>query len=373
MPTYGIDAHLLLRKETTGVPRYARQLLLFMMQAPLLEGEKVILYAHAAKPDDFTLAPGWTWKVISWPFARGWTHGGLSYELIRHPVDVVFVPGHEVPTFFNKKKTRMVTTIHDVAFRRVPESYSRDARFRQEWAVRGAVKKATRLISVSESTKRDLVELYGAPIEKIAVTPLAVNVSDYNMAEETRREVLQRYRLSPGKYFFFVGRLEEKKNVAVLVEAFAELKRKLGIGHPLELILAGTPGYGSEQILRAIATATGVRTIGYVSDVDAVALMCGALAVCFPSKYEGFGLPILEAFAAEVPVIASDIPSSREVAGEAALFVPVENIPAWTSAMEQCLLTADMRTSLVAKGKIQLQKYSWEATASATWAALRNL
>lgn len=372
MPTYGIDAHLLLRKEATGVPRYARQLLLAMMQTPLLEGEKVILYAHSAKPEDFTLAPGWTWKIISWPFARGWTHGGLSYELIRHPVDVVFVPGHEVPTFFNKKKTQMVTTIHDVAFRRVPESYSDANRLRQDWAVRGAVKKATRIISVSESTKRDLIELYRAPAEKIAVTPLAVNAADYRLTEETRREVLQRYRLSPGKYFFFVGRLEEKKNVAVLVEAFAELKRKLGLGHPLELILAGTPGYGSERILRAVARASGVRTVGFVSDADSAGLMRGALALCFPSKYEGFGLPILEAFAANTPVIASDIPSSREVAGEAAMFVPVENIPAWTSAMEQCLMTADLRAELIAKGQAQLQKYSWSATASATWAVLRQ-
>lgn len=368
----GIDCNALTRGFATGVERYVRTLIIELMKTSLAPGDRVRLYVSSIPKETMALPDGWEWRVLPFGMPKGWTHVRLSWELVRNPPDVLFVPGHEVPLFVSKK-TKVVATVHDVAFRRVPSTYPPRARRRQEWAVRRAVKRATRLIAVSETTKRDLVELYGVNQEKISVTPLAVDTTQFVMTEGAMRDILQRYRVAPGKYFFFVGRLEEKKNVAALVDAFAEMRRKLGVGHPVELLLAGTPGFGGERILRAVARATGVRTVGFVPDADAAALMRGARALCFPSLYEGFGLPILEGFAAGVPVIASDIPSSREVAGDAALFVAPDDVPGWTKAMERCLFGADVRATFIAKGNEQLQKFSWTATADATWNVLRKL
>ena len=181
--------------------------------------------------------------------------------------------------------------------------------------------KATKLLAISEATKNDLVELAHADATKIVVTPLAVNASDFTVTPEQKSEVLNRYRLSAGKYFLYVGRLETKKNVVTLLRAFAELKKDLGVGHPIELVLAGKWGYGEEAIKQTLAVNNnGVRVLGFTPEEDLASLYSGALAFCFPSLYEGFGMPVLEAAAAGTPVIASDIPALREVMGDAAVF-----------------------------------------------------
>ncbi|MBI1907798.1 glycosyltransferase family 4 protein [Candidatus Uhrbacteria bacterium] len=369
----GIDCNALTRGGATGVERYVRTLVMEMMKVPLAAGDRVLLYASEVPSTiPHPLPPGFAWRVLPFALPKGWTHIRLSWELLRNPPDVLFVPGHEVPRYVGKK-TKVVTTVHDVAFRRVPTAYPPSARRRQEWAVRRAAKVARRIIAISETTKHDLVELYGVPADRIAVTPLAVDTAPFAMTEGAMRDVLQKYRLAPQRYFFYVGRLEEKKNIVSLVRAFAELKRQLGIGHPVELILAGTFGFGKERIMRAVGAANDVRTLGYVPDADAAALTRGALALCLPSLYEGFGLPILEGFAAHVPVIASDIPSSREVAEDASLFVEPTDVPGWVRAMQRCLFEADLRASLAAKGDERLRAFSWGDTAAKTWQALRSV
>lgn len=369
--TIGIVCNALLLEAKTGVERYVQSLLRAMANEPLLPGERVLLYVAKKPVVDFTLPAGWEWEELPFALGRGWTHMRLSWEMFRRPPSVLFVPAHEVPLFVDKK-TRVVATVHDVAFRHFPAAYERPLAQRQEWAIRHALRRAKHIITVSEATKRDLVALFHVTPERITTIPLAVDASAFVVGEAKKQEVLARYRLTAGKYLFYIGRLEEKKNIVTLVNAFAHCKEQLGVGHPLQLVLAGNYGYGRERIARAIAAAgADVRVLGFVPDADAAALMQGALALCFPSLYEGFGLPILEGFAAGVPVLASDIASSREVAGDAALFVAASDTPGWTRAMQQCVFDAVLREALAAKGTAQLQEFSWSKTAAATWQVLR--
>lgn len=375
---YGIEVNALTLDKKTGVERYVDRLLRAMMLVPLREGDSVMLYVSKLPAASYQLPAGWEWRVLPFAFPKGWTHARLSWELLRHPPDVFFNPSHEIPLFVSKK-TRVVSTVHDLAFHRVPDAYPPANRRRQETAIRRVVKKATRILAISEATKRDLIELVHADAAKITVTPLAVDANDFAIAPIVRDAVLARYRLSPERYVLFVGRLEEKKNVITLIRAFTELKKELGVGHPLELVLAGKWGYGEQRIKnvlmesRSASKGVLVHVLGFVPDADMAALYAGALCLCLPSLGEGFGLPVLESAAAGTPVIASDIPALREVMGDAALFAPATDVVAWTHALRRLVFEPAMAAMCVEKGKVRVAAFSWDATAQKTWDALHNV
>jgi glycosyltransferase involved in cell wall biosynthesis len=302
---------------------------------------------------------------------KGWTHLRLSFELCLRPPTVFFNPAHEVPLGYRRSK--IATTIHDVAFRHVPAVYSTANLRRQQWAVTRAVKKAQVIFSVSDATKRDLIEFYKAAPEKIQVAKNApCPPSDNPTPVQT---VMVRYGLTPQKYVLFLGRVESKKNPMTLLRAFEELKAKYGLGHPLKLVLAGSKGFGGEKVTAAIAESRMARDIvlpGYVPDADIPALLSQALCFALPSVGEGFGIPVLEAMAAGVPVLASDIPALREVGGDAALFLPARDITKWATAIDNLLTNQELINNLRDKGHVQVQQFSWTTTAKAIWSGLRT-
>lgn len=374
MTTYGIDAHLLLRHQMTGVPRYTRCLLEHMMRLPLLPDERVVLYAHGPRPADFALSQGWYWQKLSWPFVRGWTHGRLSIAMIMHPPEVLFVPGHEVPCMV-RRHTKVVTTLHDVAFRTLPEVYDHASRRRQEWAVQRAIHGATKILVPSAATQRDLGEYYAVADDRIVVTPLApVLVPEQHQGNV--QSLLRQFRLKDGQYFVALGRLEKKKNTAFLIRAFAALRRNIGVHCSLTLVLIGSFGYGEEEIRRAIAeegVGDSVRLTGYLDDQETSLLLARALCAIFPSRAEGFGIPLLEAMNHGVPVIATHLPVSTEVAEEAAVFVALQDMASFVRAMKQMVFDGSFREKYRAAGYRQVQKFSWDRSAEQTWRVLRNV
>jgi len=371
----GIDANALTREHYTGTERYLHALLLHMMREPLRAGERVVLYTSSVVSSVEPLPEGWSWKIVKWPLKKGWTHGGLSRELLRDPPDVFFTPVHEIPLFY--RRTKIVNTVHDVAFAVEPKTYSWKARLRQQWAVRRAVRKADLLLAVSQTTADDLARLYGVSSNKMIITPLAINKEEFDTKCSDRdKSLLDDFRLYSGRYFLSIGRIEEKKNIGFLLQAFFEYKKRRGIGDPTQLILAGKMGDGArrfEQMIAQSPFASSVKLLGFISDEQKRALFAGALAYLFPSRYEGFGLPALEAFAADCPLLASDIPALREVAGEAALFAPTDGISAWAQNMERVALDSRVRDDLVEKGRDRARAFSWDKTAQLTWRALRSV
>lgn len=360
---YGIDANALTREKRTGTERYVFELLTELKKCPLQKEERVVLYASAELPELDPLPQGWSVRVLRWPFPfKGWTHIRLSFELWRRTPNVFFTPAHEIP--FHSGFGKIVSTVHDVAFRHFPELYSKRAARRQEWSLARAMKKAERLIAISAATKSDLTELCGADPNQVDVVPLGIRPELFSGDVEQPET----------PYFLFVGRLEKKKNIGMLILAFEQFKQKTESN--AELILAGSFGYGGDEIkaqIKASPVADSIKTPGHVPDEEMISLLRGALTFVFPSKFEGFGMPALEAMAAGVPLIAADIPALREVAEGAGLFASPDAPQDWAGYMQKIFENHDLRERLVSAGQNRMRLFSWARTARLTLKTLRRL
>lgn len=374
MKTIGIDANVLTRMHRTGTERYVSALLRHMQQVVLQADERVILYVSKPVSELSTLPPGWEERVLSWGLKKGWTHVRLSFELRRNPPDIFFSPAHEIPLFAPRIST--LATIHDVAFHALPELYSKRMAWRHAWSLRRQIRRSTHLLTVSEATRQDVHTFAHVPLENMTVTPLAVDEVVFALTpypvnlEPAPHGAVQGGETPPVRsYFIYIGRLEKKKNTAFLIDAFSQYA-KTGEG---DLVLGGSFGFGREEIEAAIAR-SGVKdrihVLGFVPDADLPSLMAGAKAFVFPTLYEGFGMPVLEAMTVGTPVIASDISIMHEVLHDAALYADPRNEQAWASNMHD---VDHRRDDLIAKGQEQVKKFSWGRTAEKTWEAIRQI
>jgi len=300
------------------------------------------------------------------PFPRLWTQVRLSWEVWRNKkIDNLFVPSHLMPVIHPKNTT---ITIHDVAFKRFPESYGLLSRWYLDWGTKFAVKHAKQIIVPSETTRDDLIKFYKADFGKITVIPLGFKPDDIEITADEIDNALGQHHLNPRHYFLFVGRIESKKNLGVLIKAFEAVRKK----HPyLKLVLAGKTGVGGEDIIRPI-TDKNIIVTGYVSDKAKLILYRHCLAFVFPSKFEGFGLPLLEAMDAHVPIIASDIPTSREIAKNNALFFDPDDDKTLERHMKTITEQKELWGELIRNHDETLQNYSWEKCAERTLEMLRG-
>ncbi len=359
-PTLGIDASRANSQSRTGTEWYAYHVIQELKKI-IPDSYRVVLYSREGLRDGLEDLPaGWESRVLRWRW-RFWTQLRLSWEMLRRPPDVLFVPAHVLPVVLPR---RAVTTLHDVGFLTVPDAYSWGERLYHRLAARFAVRRAARLLTVSEFSRGELVRLLGVEESDVAVTPISYD------AKRFRASVVPTADAEP--YFLFIGRLERKKNLPVLLEAFSEYVRA---GGSARLKLAGKRGLGADEVLDNLSDEVLERVdeLGYVAAKDLPALYASALAFVFPSRYEGFGIPVLEAFACGVPVIASDATSIPEVAGDAALLVSPDNVAGFAVAMRTVENDTDRREQMVAAGLARVQQYSWSKTAELTWGELRIL
>ncbi len=369
--TYAIDASSANKQRRTGVENYARDLIQTMKSHPLMEGERVVLYSPT--PLDETLGElpeGWSSSVLNWPLPSGWMAGRVRWEVLRKKPTVLFVPAQAIPRV--SKNVKVVTTIHDVAFARRPDLYDPKVRKRLKSVTRRALKRSAKVLVPSQATADDLLQIYRAPQEHVVVTHLAPSIK---MGDTDSRATRQHYRLG-ANFFLTVGRLEAKKNITTLIKGFELFKSRRGVGDPFELVLVGEPGFGYEEIDKYFEHSSAkeaIRSLGYVPDDQVAHLMAAATAYVFPSWYEGFGIPNLEAMSAGTALISSDIPAHREVVGDAGILVPPNEAEGWAQAMEKIVRDPTIRQGLVDKGKTRVATFSWERTAQQTWEVLRSL
>ncbi|MBF8280229.1 MAG: group 1 glycosyl transferase [Candidatus Magasanikbacteria bacterium] len=323
---------------------------------------EVVLYSETPLAGDLSkLPPRWRSRVLRWPPKKFWTVCRLSWEMLWHKPEALLIPAH-VPPFFAPPRTIMV--IHDIGHLRFPAAYSWFERWYADWTIKRAKKNAWQIIAISEFTKKELMEVYGFYAEKIAVVPLAAD-QKFNRPKillEKIAAVKKRYGLDGAPYFLYVGRLEKKKNTAFLIRAFDEFKK---MGGALRLVLVGKPGFGYEETVVAIDASPNQKDIielGYVQADDLAALYAAAAAFLFPSLYEGFGIPVLEAFGSGTPVIASTSGAIPEVTGNAAILLPPDDLLAWVGAMQK-ILDPSLATALREKGRERAAAFSWEKTA----------
>ncbi len=312
--TMGIDASRAFEKNKTGIENYSFYLIRSLRKP--LERERVVLFVRKDAHIPFSLPERWEVRMITWPVL--WTQGGFAWEMWRRPVDVLLVPAYTLPWLHPRQS---VVVVHGVEYESVPEAYSRLSRLLLRIGTRLSCRWAKRIVAVSEATKRDMVSWYGLDEKKIQV--VYEGVEDIRMEEgqdgEHNTEVVSGVA-SP--YFLVLGRLETRKNVVRVIRAFDQFKKHTGAPH--RLVLAGRPGYGYKYIKYVIAKSTyrtDIYELGYVREGEKWELLRNAEALMFVSLAEGFGLPIPEAQSVGTPVIASDIPIMREVAGDGAVFV----------------------------------------------------
>jgi len=364
----GIEASRANRLQKTGVEWYAYRLIQAMKQDPMQDPHAWIMYSNDALSMGLERLPiNWHERRLSWPPKYLWTQLRLSLEMLQKPPEVLFVPAHVLPRFTPK---RSVVTVHDVCFHKYPELYKPRQVAYHEWSTADIVKSGAKIITVSEFCKREIMEGYHVPAERITVTPLGVDHATYKPASPEVIDAMQARLQIPEPYLLFVGRLETKKNILVLIEAFKRHKQSRGVGDPLRLVLAGLPGEGFDAIGKAIADsgcAEFVHITGYISEADKVALLSGALAYVQPSFYEGFGLPPLEAMACGAPVISSNAASLPEVVGEGnALFFDPLDVEALRVHLENVLDHAETRSSLRSAGLAWAPRFRWDKTARQT-------
>ena len=287
----------------------------------------------------------------------------IPWELLRRPVDVfhaTFVPPLICPT-------KLVYTVHDIACLIHPEYFPPLVRYRLSKLISMGVKKAVKIIAVSEATKRDIVNTFGIDENRISVIYEGVNSSFRPIQDQKLiKQILQKYRIN-SNYILYVGRFHVRKNLIRLIQAF-DIVRKETNSIP-NLVLVGREHYYSTQVFQEIKRLNLKKYVicpGHVNDGDLPLLYNGAMLFVYPSLFEGFGLPPLEAMACGIPVISSNCTSLPEILGDAAVLVNPYDINEIADKMYQLISDESLRKVLIERGFSRIKMFSWEKTATET-------
>ncbi len=283
----------------------------------------------------------------------------VPVETITGALDIFYSPDFVLPPTL--PRTRTLLTVHDLSFLRYPDAFVPALRRYLERVVPRAIARADRVLADSEATRADIVALLGAPSEKVQVFYSGVHPRFRPQPEpgETER-IRARYGLGDTPYILSVGTLQPRKNYVRLIRAFTQLTNQ----PTNQLIIVGGRGWLYEETLtEAEKHPDRVRILGFVDDGDLPALYRNAALFVFPSLYEGFGLPVLEALACGVPVVCSNASSLPEVTGDAALLVDPLDTDGLAAAMARALTDADLRREMIARGLTQAAKFTWEQAA----------
>lgn len=372
--TIGIDANEANVQKKVGISEYVFQLLL-QFSTLASSDKKFVIYLKDQPRDDFPKESSyWRYKVVG-P-KKMWTQVGLPIHLFlnRDKPDIFFSPGHYAPRF---SPVPTVISIMDLAFLHFPEYFTqKDLTQLKSWTSY-SVKKAKAIVTISESTKNDIIKLYGIPGQMVRVVYLGIKKTvTLTPHIYTMQELQTKYGINKD-FVLFVGTLQPRKNIARLIEAFSELlKEKKYENSPLQLVIVGKKGWQYDEILaspKKYGVEDRVKFLDFVPDEELVMLYKNALCFAWPSLYEGFGLPILEAMKMGCPVITSNVSSMPEAGGDAALYVDPENVEDITKKLDKLVSSPELRKEMVEKGKKQVQKFSWEKTAKETLAVLEEV
>lgn len=300
------------------------------------------------------------WRMLVWlgQLARVGFDRLLPGAALFHATEHLLIPLRSVPT---------VLTVHDLIFRHLPEHHKPLNRRYLNLTMPLYCRRAGHIIAVSDCTRRDLLAAYGLPPEKVTVVHEAADPYFCPQSPETIATVRARYGL-PERYLLSVGTIEPRKNLTRLLAAF-EILRAEGLTDAW--VIAGKRGWLYEGFFAALERSPARRAVlfpGYVADKDLPALYAGAQALAFPSLYEGFGLPALEALACGTPVVASNSSSIPEVGSDAALYFDPTDTEAMIESLRRVLCDDALREEMRARGLVQAARFSWERAAFETQA-----
>lgn len=357
--TIGIEAERANHSSKTGVEHYAKELILHL--AEIDSKNTYILYLQT-KPESWFLQLPQNFQVKVIPFPIFWTQLRLSLEMLMAAPDVLLVPASTLPLIHPAS----VYTEHDVAWIYYPEIFTFYMRWFHKvfsWLARTSSKK---IIAISEATKKDLVNYYQVDERKIAVVPHGYTKSensDFELAPEMAAKL-------PEKYVLFLSTIQPRKNLELLIDAFRDLKQS----HPElphRLVVVGKPGWKFEKILKKIDDNKDIVVfLGHVGDNDRWPIFRKADLYINPSLYEGFGMPLLEAFECNCPVVAANNSSLPEVGGDAALYFDPTSKTDMMQTMLKVLTNPQLKEEMINKGRQRLTQFGWDKCARETLAIL---
>jgi glycosyltransferase involved in cell wall biosynthesis len=296
----------------------------------------------------------------------------LSAELRKNPVDVLHVQFTAPPLC----PCPVVVSIHDLSFEHLPQTFKRRSRTQLRLTVRHSARRAARILSLSEHTRHDIIETYGIQPQRVTAIPLA---APDHFGPVTDNRELQRVRHNygiDGDYILSVGSIQPRKNLARLVRAYASLRESGSADKLPKLVLVGKRAWLYDETLRVLDETNikdAVVLTGYVPESDLPALYSGALCFVYPSYFEGFGLPPLEAMKCGAAVIVGNRTSLPEVVGDAALAVDPFDVDAIAGAIRKLVNDTSLRRELSVKGLQRANEFNWRETARKTLAVYKEV
>jgi glycosyltransferase involved in cell wall biosynthesis len=348
----------------TGTEHYAIELIRALIRLNTRH-QLTLYFRDPPAPDLFPAADRVEYRVI--PFRRAWTHLRFAAALWRDRPDVTFVPAHTLPFWF---PGRTVVTVHDLGFRHFPQAHPTRDRLYLDWTTRYSAHRATLILADSQATATDLGTFYGTPAAKIRVVYPGVETPAPSSAGQEATAVIaavrQKYSL-PERYFLFIGTLQPRKNIPIIVRAYQRW-RQTQVAPDVGLVLAGGKGWLYDD--GWVAGLPGLHLPGYIDETDKAALYTGAQALVFPSLYEGFGFPVVEAQRCGLPVITSTTSSLPELAGDAAVLVDPLDEAAIAQALGRLNEDETLRANLRQKGYARAAQFTWTRAAESALAAL---
>lgn len=368
--TIAIDASRAARAKRTGTEQASFFLLKALLALPEAKGHRFVLYTDVPLPADLFVRAGHIEerRVSS---TRPWL---LSFSRAlwreRKQLDVLFVPSHVVPFFLPK---RTVTMIHGMEWVHEPSSYTSAELRQQLFATRRALRTCATILTPSQATADDLRTWAATKHFSVPPTNVVLHgppVLDFTLASSGLPERFAAHDIvldDTQPFLLFIGRQDKRKNIVFLMRVFARAFPDL---EPVKLVIAGGAGAATpelQQVHADLSPEVRARILfaGYVSEQEKAWFLTHARAFVYPSLAEGFGLPVLEAWQTGCPVVVSDLPVFREVAGDAAIYADPHSEEAFAAALKR-VLQSDVREELLRKGKSRLAAFSWETSAQKT-------
>lgn len=371
----GIDARLLQTEKFTGISRSVHEILKVWSE----EYKDNEYYLFTVKPIHLNFKLSSNWHIVLDPCIKGvrrlWSIVRLPYLIKKHQIDIFWGTNYELP--LKVKNVKYIVTIYDLAIFKMKNIGERKNEIRLKMCAKSACRKAEKIVAISQATAIDIEKVFGFPEDKIIVSYCGGLPSGYKKNTTYDKEKLKPELHFKEKFFLFLSTIEPRKNIITIVNAFEKYIDNTDDKN-VKLVLAGGKGWRTKDILQSIHNnkyRDNIILPGFISDNDKSYLLNKATAFIYPSLYEGFGIPILEAFAYGIPVVTSYVSSMPEVGGDAAFYLKNVNDADELARLYETVvnLTEIDKTKLVDKMKKQLKKFSWEKNAREMMSIIRNI
>jgi len=357
----GIDARALTNNRA-GISNYVYEIVKKLNN--LDKKNEYILYSNKNIVLDFNLNHNWNMHIEKSRTGTIWFYNILPKKLCEDKIDVFWGTQYFLPKR-NKETSnvRLVVTIHDLAIQKIKNIGSNRNIFIQKLYLRKSLKNADKIIAISETTKKDIIDIYSVNDEKISIIFNGNNPPEkYNMVTNIEEEMRHKFKIDNNKFLLFLSTIEPRKNIDTLIRAFEYIKEK---DKDLKLIIAGGLGWKYKRTLDLIEESKYAQDMiltGYVTNEEKAFLYSRAEMFIYPSLYEGFGLPILEAFGYGCLVITTNISSMPEVGGDVAIYYdnPLDYKELVQKIEEVITMTEMEKLQKIEKGRKQILKFSWD-------------